>query len=281
MALCAATEALADHARLPAGGDAADTGVVVSCNLGNLDTVCRVVDVLRAGSTQALSPMDLPKASSNIIASTLAIHFDCRGLNLMVCNGASSGLDALYLAAAAVRARRARRLLVVGVEPPHREAQRLLEDKRVSGGAAGVLVEAASSAVAGGARIYGQIGAYAHHHGAGSIAESMAVALARDRTIPPALWMTPETGASLVELADDDLWHRLPGGWAPRSLDLTARLGRLYGALGVFQCVAASLWLQKGDVLGGGRTAILTSGGAREGASSLVMRSHGDGRGGQ
>jgi hypothetical protein len=82
-------------------------------------------------------------------------------------------------------------------------------------------------------------------------------------------------------MAADDLRDRLPGGSPPRSLDLAARLGLLYGALGVFQCVAASLWLQREDALGGARTAILTSGGGREGASSLVMRIHEKGRGGQ
>jgi hypothetical protein len=70
----------------------------------------------------------------------------------------------------------------------------------------------------------------------------------------------------------------MDGGPPPRRLDLAARLGLLYGALGVFQCVAASLWLQ-GDARGADdRVAVLTSGGGREGASSLVLHAHVEGR---
>ena len=278
LALCAATEALAGLER-STDWDAGNAGVVVSSNLGNLDTVCRVVDALRAASTEALSPMDLPKASSNIIASTLAIHFDCRGLNLTVCNGASSGLDAVYLAATAVRAGRARRVLVVGVEPSHREARRLLEDapgaaasghRPLRGGAAGILVEAVSSARGRGARVYGEIGPYAHHHGPGAVPRSLAVALARERGERPALWVTPETDAS-PSGADVGEQQWMDDGPPPRRLDLAAHLGLLYGALGVFQCVAASLWLQGDAPAGDDRVAVLTSGGGREGASSLVL----------
>jgi monoamine oxidase len=38
--------------------------------------------------------MDLPNASSNVVASSVAIRFGLRGPNLMLCNGATSGLDA-------------------------------------------------------------------------------------------------------------------------------------------------------------------------------------------
>jgi 3-oxoacyl-[acyl-carrier-protein] synthase II len=270
MALCAASEAVAELKRPDVDWDGASTGVVVSCNLGNLDTVCRVVDVIHAGSTDALSPMDLPKASSNVIASTLAIHFDCRGINLMVCNGASSGLDALYLAAAAIHARRVVRVLVVGVEAAHREARRLLESTSGSlpfrGGAAGVLVEAAASARARGARVYAEIGAYAHHQGHGAVSHALKGALDRSRVAGPALWITPERRGSMAwrDVADGR-WTDVP---PPCVLDLTTGLGLLYGALGVFQCAAASLWL---DSQGGAGPAVLTSGGGPEGASALVL----------
>ena len=60
-------------------------------------------------------------------------------------------------------------------------------------------------------------------------------------------------------------------------LDLSGRFGLLYGALGVFQCVAASLWLQGRAAAANEQTAVLTSGSRREGASSLVMRGGGNG----
>ena len=284
MALCAATEALDGMPR--AGDDHGETaGVVVSSNLGNLDTVCRAVEVLRRGSAEALSPMDLPKASSNVIASTLAIQFDCRGVNLTVCNGASSGTDALYLAAVAVRVGRARRVLVVGVEAAHPPARRLLEaadggggngKARLVGGAAAVVIEAAAAASSRGARTYARIDAYAHHMGQSPVVRSVDAALQRAGERRPGLWIVPEEDASSADVERSGL--PFDGGLPPRVLDLSVRFGRLYGALGVFQCVAASLWLQSAATNDGhGRTAVLTSGSRREGASSLVMRVGGDG----
>jgi len=283
MALGAATEALEEAPR--AGDDPGEAaGVVVSSNLGNLDTVCRVVEVLRRGSAEALSPMDLPKASSNVIASTLAIRFDCRGVNLTVCNGASSGTDALYLAAVAVRAGRARRVLVVGVEAAHPPARRLLEaagggdgkrKARLVGGAAAVIIEAASSASSRGARTYAQIDAYAHDKGASPVAGSIDAALRRAGRRRPGLWIAPEEDGSSADIEGSAL--PLDGARPPRVLDLSGRFGLLYGALGVFQCVAASLWLQGRAAAANEQTAVLTSGSRREGASSLVMRGGGNG----
>ena len=287
MALCAATEAL--DGMPGAGDDHGETaGVVVSSNLGNLDTVCRVVEVLRRGSTESLSPMDLPKASSNVIASTLAIQFDCRGVNLTVCNGASSGTDAIYLAAVAVRAGRARRVLVVGVEAAHPPARRLLEaadggggnggngKARLVGGAAAVVIEAAASAASRGARTYAQIDAYTHHMGESPVLRSIEAARARAGERQPGLWIVPEEDGPAADVETSGV--PFDGGWTPRVVDLSVRLGLLYGALGVFQCVAASLWLQSAATNDGhGRTAVVTSGRRREGASSLLMRVAGDG----
>jgi 3-oxoacyl-[acyl-carrier-protein] synthase II len=284
MALCAATEALDG---MPRAGDVhgETAGVIVSSNLGNLDTVCRVVEVLRRGSAESLSPMDLPKASSNVIASTLAIQFDCRGVNLTVCNGASSGTDAIYLAAIAVRAGRARRVLVVGVEAAHPPARRLLEAAdggsgngkvRFVGGAAAVVIEAAAAAASRGARTYAQIDAYAHHMGKSPVLSSIEAARVRAGERRPGLWIVPEEDGSPADAETSGLLFE--GGWPPRVLDLSVRFGLLYGALGVFQCVAASLWLQSAATNDDhGRTAVVTSGRRREGASSLVMRVAGDG----
>lgn len=61
--------------------------------------------------------MAAPNASSNVIASSIAMWFRLAGPNLMVCSGETAGLDALALGALLLRARRADRVLVVGAEP--------------------------------------------------------------------------------------------------------------------------------------------------------------------
>lgn len=129
LALCAASSALADAGLLAEGekltvpGDS--VGVVVSSNLGNLDTVCRVASTIRDEGVAGTSPMDLPNASSNVIASSVAIRFGLRGPNLMVCNGVTSGLDAVYWAATLIRAGRIERALVIGVETSNEAVERL------------------------------------------------------------------------------------------------------------------------------------------------------------
>jgi 3-oxoacyl-[acyl-carrier-protein] synthase II len=135
LALCAAKTALVnagllDEQMTPL--DSADFGVIVASNSGNLDTVCKVADVIRSEHVNAASSMDLPNASSNIVASTLAIRFGLKALNLMICSGASASLDALILAANAIRQGRAQRMLVVTVETDGPALRSLLAGKRLN-----------------------------------------------------------------------------------------------------------------------------------------------------
>ena len=119
LALCAVHRAFGLGPGRPAaplpGADR--TAVVVSSNLGNVGTVCSVLDEMRARSGRAVSPLQAPNASSNVIASTIAIWYGFAAANLMVCSGATGGLDAVRLAALLLRAGRADRAVVVGVEP--------------------------------------------------------------------------------------------------------------------------------------------------------------------
>lgn len=134
LALCAARSALMNAGLLDdqmTPLNATDFGVVVASNSGNLDTVCRAADTIRREHVDATSAMDLPNASSNIVASTLAIRFGLKALNLMVCSGASSSLDALILAANAIRNGRASRMLVVTVETDGLALRSLLAGKRL------------------------------------------------------------------------------------------------------------------------------------------------------
>ncbi|MEU4746080.1 beta-ketoacyl synthase N-terminal-like domain-containing protein, partial [Actinosynnema sp. NPDC023658] len=119
LALCAVHRALGlpeGRPTLPLPG-ADRTAVIVSSNYGNVATVAEVVREERAGSGRDVSPLNSPNASSNVVASTIAIRWGFTGPNLTVCSGETSGLDAVGLGALALRAGRADRVVVVGVEP--------------------------------------------------------------------------------------------------------------------------------------------------------------------
>nr|QHB92592.1 YsfE [Streptomyces youssoufiensis] len=119
LALCAVHRALG----LPAGKLAEPlpyaprTAVVVASNLGNVETVTTVLDDMRSRGGNVVSPLDAPNASSNVIASSIAIKYGFNGPNLAVCSGATAGLDAVRLARLLLLSGRAERAVVVGVEP--------------------------------------------------------------------------------------------------------------------------------------------------------------------
>jgi 3-oxoacyl-[acyl-carrier-protein] synthase II len=127
LALCAVHRALG----LPPGPlaeplpYAPGTAVVVASNLGNAETVCTVLSDMREHGGSAVSPLDAPNASSNVIASSVAIRYGFTGPNLTVCSGATAGLDAVRLGMLLLRAGRAQRAVVVGVEPADPVARRL------------------------------------------------------------------------------------------------------------------------------------------------------------
>lgn len=152
LALCAVHRALRLPARAPRVRAQPDprVAVVASSNLGNLATVQAIARTLRDGLLKDVSALDAPNASSNVIASTVALWFRFGGPNLMVCSGASAGLDALFLAGTLLRAGRADRVVVVGAEPDD-EVARCFHASRVGrragdelrAGAAAVLLERA------------------------------------------------------------------------------------------------------------------------------------------
>ncbi|GCB45891.1 beta-ketoacyl synthase N-terminal-like domain-containing protein [Streptomyces sp. NL15-2K] len=194
-------------------------GTVVSSNLGNVDTVCRAVETIAKESTSALSPMDTPNASSNIIASETAIRYGLRGPNLTVCNGRSSGLDAIRWAALMLRTGRADHILVTGVEPDNEVTRRLVDGPVADGGAALVLSRDAST------RAKALLGPVLRTARPADTAERLT------RQAPGGeLWLSTEE-------------HPVPG--AARRIALTG-WGELSGALGVVQCAAAAGWFAEG-----------------------------------
>jgi 3-oxoacyl-[acyl-carrier-protein] synthase II len=280
MALLAAKRAL-ESAGLPTvNSDQASPhsfGVVVSSNLGNVDTVCRVAKTIEVSSTRDVRPMDLPNASSNVIASTLAITYGCKAVNLMICNGAHSGIDALHMARNVIRTGRAERMLVVGVEPLNDVVALLMQQSStaqsvaagsaaVAEGAAAVVVESADAATTRNAPVFGHLTGYGYDAGM-DVSRSVQAAFHPER-VDMDLWLTPglvyrDTAASVGRAIDE--WDES----RPRTLlDLTSLIGELYGALGVLQCIAACLWLRAHS----GQTAVTTTGACwGDGSSSLII----------
>ncbi|MEV5687345.1 beta-ketoacyl synthase N-terminal-like domain-containing protein [Streptomyces sp. NPDC052164] len=232
--------------------DSSRVAVLVSSNLGNVDTVCRVARTISdEGSTRGLSPMDTPNASSNIIASEIAIRFGLHGPNLMVCNGPTSGLDAVRWGAALLRSGRADQAVVVGVEPDNEIVRELVGGPVADGGAALVL-ERAEVAGARGATVRAEIGGQVR--GAG-VARNFARLAAGE---PAALvgWFAPAGAAG-------SLPAELPGH------DLAAIWGELSGALGVVQCAAAiGAFGSRTD----GPVCLVAGGDEDDGSAALVLR---------
>ncbi len=276
LSLCAVQAALQDAYLTQA--DLSQTAVVVSSNLGNVASVCRAVTTIHAGSVEQLSPMGLPNVSSNNIASTLGIRWGCQGPNLTVCNGATSGVDALYLAGVMVRIGRAPRVIVVGVEP-HDEVTRALlapstmektmlhADIPPGEGAACLIIEAEAVAAQRGATPYARLGRYHCATPPNPFATSAVGAhLHLDAGVH--LWLTPDQRWQAISAMTHQVRTSL-GRAAPTILDVEARFGELYGALGVFQAVAACAWLVQATA---DAAAVLMAGGTRnDGLAMLRM----------
>jgi 3-oxoacyl-[acyl-carrier-protein] synthase II len=237
---------------------AADTAVIVSSNLGNLDTVCDFVDTIAKETVTGLSPMRVPHMSSNVTACWLALDHGLHGPNITLCSGTTSGLDAIFWATTLLSANRARTALVIGVEPdttpvarlhtehvtkPHTEQHAEDGAKPHAGhggparldGAVCLVVEPLAKARARGARPRAEIHAYAR---AANHAEAIRRAT-RDWPDPIGLRLAGWAGT------DTTTPTTATAATAATAVDLTARLGRCSGALGVLQCAAALAWLDR------------------------------------
>ncbi|MGW2597346.1 beta-ketoacyl synthase N-terminal-like domain-containing protein [Streptomyces klenkii] len=228
LALRAAEPALRDaglHDGKAFTGDGDTTAVVVSSNFGILDSVCAFADVIARDTVTGLSPLGLPQTSSNVIAGSVAMRHGLRGPSLTLCNGPGSGLDAVYWARGLIAAGRAETAVVIGVEPSGEAVTKLLGEP-VFDGAAALVLEARDR----GARPRAVIGAGAYARGADPSA-AVAAALGGRSPASVSLWLPGEDACGT------------PGG-AP-AFDLTGRLGRCSGALGVLQCAAAVAYFDR------------------------------------
>ncbi|MEU7136591.1 beta-ketoacyl synthase N-terminal-like domain-containing protein [Streptomyces sp. NPDC046261] len=241
LALLAGAAALTDagllgDGRLTVPGTA--VGTVVSSNLGTLETVCRVAGTLDREGPAGLRTMDLPNACSNATASSVAIRFGLRGVNLMLCNGATSGLDAVGWAALALAAGRARHVLVIGVEPADPVVRRLARGPVPLDGAAALVLETRAAAAGRGRRAGPAVAGYARRRDVAGAVAAATPRTARDDKV--GLWLPPEEEAGGRGTRGDSGPPGLP---AAAVLDLGRTLPPASGAFGAFQCVAATAWL--------------------------------------
>ncbi|MFI6693947.1 beta-ketoacyl synthase N-terminal-like domain-containing protein [Streptomyces sp. NPDC050433] len=257
LALYAAEQALGDAGLLDEKGQlrgTADTttAVVVSSNLGSLQTVCDFTDTIARDTVTGLSPLGLPQTSSNVVAGWIAIRYGLRGPNLTVCNGATSGLDALHWARMLIDAGRCGRAVVAGVEPATEHADKLL-GRPVPDVACAVVLEAAAEVSvrpAGGG--YARLSAYT-----------------RGAELTPTVAAVESRSPAPVGLRLTGGPAHMPATPTGRSLDLTARLGDCSGALGVLQAAVAAVHIRVY-----GTTAVLASTGgadADDAAAALLL----------
>ncbi|QHY93674.1 3-oxoacyl-[acyl-carrier-protein] synthase 2 [Streptomyces sp. S4.7] len=231
LALYAAEQALGDAGLLDEkghfrGATANATAVVASSNLGSLQTVCDFTDTIARDSVTGLSPLGLPQTSSNVVAGWVAIRYGLRGPNLTVCNGATSGLDALHWARNLIGAGRCRRAVVVGVEPATEHAGRLL-GRTAPDVACAVVLESVAEASARQAEVYAHLSAYT-----------------RGAELAPTVALTESGAPAPVGLRLTGGLAQPPAAPAGQSLDLTARLGECSGALGVLQGAVGAMHIR-------------------------------------
>lgn len=150
LALAAAQRALGypDGAR-PTPPRRDDVAVVACGDYGNAETVVGLARQVREHGVRAVSPMAAPNASSNVVASTVALWFGFGAANLMLCSGDTSGVQAVAVALRLLRANRASRVVVVGAEPDDPVATALHQGPgrgRLRGCAACLVLEPAGTA---------------------------------------------------------------------------------------------------------------------------------------
>jgi 3-oxoacyl-[acyl-carrier-protein] synthase II len=260
LALWATERALRDAGLLTDGGPAAvleRAAVVVSSNFGNLDTVCEFTDIIHRETVTGLSPLRVPHMSSNVTACWVALEFGLRGPNITLCDGTVGGLDAVDWARKLLAVRRADVVIVVGVEPATAPVERLHGEHGAEpgfDGAVALVVEAGRTAIERGGRSRAAVRGYGR---------------ARDRetAIRQALRACPHPPG----------WWLAASGIGTPAIDLTARLGRCSGALGVLQCAAGVALIERGDtapvvaVAGGADDTGHDAEGDRSGAAALVL----------
>ena len=124
-------------------------GLVAASCYGNLSTVCGVAEQLTSGGVESISPMQLPNASTNILASQTAIKFGITGPCLTIDDGHRSGDSLLRWAGQLLAVGRCRSVIAVASESPSQYESKLRGGKPLIDGAIALFIE--SSPVSAGA----------------------------------------------------------------------------------------------------------------------------------
>jgi 3-oxoacyl-[acyl-carrier-protein] synthase II len=206
--------------------------------------------------------------SSHVIGTWVSIEYGFRGPCLTLCDGPTSGLDAVHWGRNMIAAARAEVVVVIGVEPRTEPVLRLLglagqegHEHAVLDGAAAVVLEAESHAAARGARPRALFGAY-------SRAAQLEAALPLLGGRPVDWWFAPDP----AEPGDITIPAALAG---VRRIDLARGLGRSSSALGVIQVALASALVERE----GPAAALAVCGGKQDVAAAVVSSAPGPGAG--
>ena len=144
-AICAANKALLEAGIISEFNEkigTSDIAVIVCSSLGNIDTVSKVIDIIKNKSVDDISPLDLPNLSSNNIAASIAIWFGLTGINLTVCNGSTSSIDSIQIGYNLLQQEKTKKVLIIGVEVLNEYTNKIIsiDGKHIQIGAVGLLL---------------------------------------------------------------------------------------------------------------------------------------------
>lgn len=142
MGMCASDEifrSLSPEQRCPS----TRLGLVACSRFGNVDWVVDIARRVTSSGSTSLSPMGLPNASSNVLASQVSIRHGIKGVCLTLSNPGPNEENAILWASTLLDSGRCDQVLVLACEGGGEEAQWLANDRPVVTGSLGLLMGAA------------------------------------------------------------------------------------------------------------------------------------------
>ncbi|EPH05546.1 hypothetical protein HMPREF1531_00975 [Propionibacterium sp. oral taxon 192 str. F0372] len=117
-------------------------GLIASSRYGNAESVVNAAQIVIKQGADALSPMGLPNASSNVLASTVAIQLGIKGVCLTIEDERDRAASALQWAQVLITGGRCEQVLVVAAESDSPTARWLAGGRPVVTGGVALLVAA-------------------------------------------------------------------------------------------------------------------------------------------
>jgi 3-oxoacyl-[acyl-carrier-protein] synthase II len=114
-------------------------GIVAASAHGNTESVCLTAQAIEDEGVRATSPLQLPNASRNVLAATLAIRHGVTGVCLTMDNGLAGGWDGLRWAVQCIARGRCDEILCVSAEAPS-ETVLALTGQRLTHGSVALLL---------------------------------------------------------------------------------------------------------------------------------------------